>query len=76
MRLRMAVYVGESWFEEFMNECGQPFLTYWQATDEVTREEAPPVTSFAARLLAPVSFSVPDVPHPLRFFMNEEELGE
>lgn len=69
IRQRMAIYVGEPWFDSFIEERGSPFLTYWQAAEkapqgQISQDEIP--------LFHPFHFEVPGNPHMLRFFPNED----
>lgn len=74
MRLRLAIYIGEPWFEAFLKEVGEPFLTYWHAAEAIVLDENQPLTLFETPLLQASMFTLPDVSHDLNFFAKEESI--
>lgn len=70
LRRQMRVYVGEPWFESFIEECGQPFLSHWQAVGNVSKEETLPATMSG---LKRINFDdAPGAKNMLHFFITEE----
>lgn len=73
---RLAPYQDERWYSEFLAElCEQPeFQHYWEAAAALGPQESSPV-AFAARILHPVQFALPDGDGAkVQFYSNPELL--
>ena len=74
MRLKLAIYIGELWFEQFLEEVGEPFLTYWHAAEAQVLDESQPILLFEPAHLAASTFMLENVPHELNFYSNEQPI--
>jgi transcriptional regulator with XRE-family HTH domain len=74
IRVRLAPYHGERWYQDFIAElCEEPdFQHYWDASALLEPREPAPV-AFATRILHPVRFQLPDTEGAvLTFYSNPE----
>lgn len=69
MQQSMMIYVGEPWFDAFIEERGEPFLTYWRAAENSQEVD---VSSLEFSLFRQFRFYAPGTSQPLHFYINEE----
>lgn len=69
---RMGIYVGETWFDSFIAERGEPFLSYWRAAEAIPQGEA---LSADLPVFRKFITDDPDSGQPLHFFIHEEMIA-